>query len=482
MYGEDFDWENYFILWRFLFLVLSLLLFLLYPVVVVADLFRESDILFVPPSKASKDENRFFSLFRKNMHRPFNRAMTRFFIHIFFILNVILSLIDPLDEGEGGDWSFYDVITPLFFTSFFIDHIIELVKQRWKFLASFWNLYCLSYEFLFVVGFGLRGHGFYMLRQENNNDNRAALPANHITNIGSTLYGIAAAMAIMEFMRWLIYIRSVGPMIISIIKMIKDMVIFTLIFVIILVGFGFGLYFNYHIYEEDSNSNSPTALYNYTGPLSRASTSINALFWAIMDPGEGDDGGTAFVPKNGTNDEQSYEFSHFMGIVMWAVYQVVVTIMLVNMLIAMMNTTYVSIFQDADVQWKYIKSFFRLEYLSARAILPPPFRIFFYLAKALHHKKKKNRPKSQGTDERNQARSEYYRLLWELVKRKQNYDREASSDNDFDDLRQDIKNMIDKMGNQVHQQVSTLLTRLDQLEKENEQLKKEKRSDYDGLT
>ena len=54
---------------------------------------------------------------------------------------------------------------------------------------------------------------------------------------------------------------------------------------------------------------------------------------------------------------QSLEFSHFVGVSFWAVYLGIVAIILINILIALMNTTYTKISADSDIEWKYSKSF-----------------------------------------------------------------------------------------------------------------------------
>ena len=60
---------------------------------------------------------------------------------------------------------------------------------------------------------------------------------------------------------------------------------------------------------------------------------------------------------------------------MWGLYQVIIVIILTNILIAMMTTTYTNISKSADTEWKYSKSFYQVEFLASRAILPPPFRL-----------------------------------------------------------------------------------------------------------
>ena len=80
---------------------------------------------------------------------------------------------------------------------------------------------------------------------------------------------------------------------------------------------------------------------------------------------------------NGTQSDielKSVEFSHMMGIIMWAAYQIIVVILILNILIAMMNTTYSDVWQNKDEEWNYSKTFYQVEFISNEAILPPPFR------------------------------------------------------------------------------------------------------------
>ena len=109
-----------------------------------------------------------------------------------------------------------------------------------------------------------------------------------------------------------------------------------------------------------------------------------AMFWLLFDPGQPD---YVAIKKCGiegfscdNTDEKlqigqvSLEFSHWIGYAMWACYQGITVILLINILMAMMNTTFSKIWQDADTAWKYSKSFYQVEFLDSRAIFPPPFR------------------------------------------------------------------------------------------------------------
>ena len=219
--------------------------------------------------------------------------------------------------------------------------------------------------------------------------------------------------------------------------------------------------------------------------MDSASSTFSALFWRFFDPGELDAVG---IKRNYADQEiailkeemgadpnnidatknleekiaegtQSLEFSHFVGVSFWAVYQGIVAIILINVLIALMNTTYTKISEDSDIEWKYSKSFMYAQFLPTRAALPPPFRWFYYLACFARWVKKKT--KKQTIQSRNTLeKQKYFRLLTKLIKTKMQLDIEDSIEDDFDDLRKDFKNVVN----------NDVVKELEFLKKKNEEL------------
>ena len=124
---------------------------------------------------------------------------------------------------------------------------------------------------------------------------------------------------------------------------------------------------------------------------------------------------------------------------MWAVYQGITIILLINILIAMMNTTYNIIWSSADTQWKYSKSFYQIQFLFPREALPSPFRVLYYLAKFLYKIRQRGESKTVGNSDQF---PKYRDRLREIVKGKVHADFEDSIEDDFSDLRQDLQNFV----------------------------------------
>ena len=69
------------------------------------------------------------------------------------------------------------------------------------------------------------------------------------------------------------------------------------------------------------------------------------------------------------------EFTRFWGLLMFGSYSVCNIIVLLNMLIAMMSTSYTNISMKADVEWKFARSKLWISYFQEGATVPPPFNM-----------------------------------------------------------------------------------------------------------
>ena len=53
------------------------------------------------------------------------------------------------------------------------------------------------------------------------------------------------------------------------------------------------------------------------------------------------------------SEDFSLEFSHIAGIFIWISYQIIMTVLMINILIAIMNTTYSEVWKSAESEWKF---------------------------------------------------------------------------------------------------------------------------------
>ena len=84
---------------------------------------------------------------------------------------------------------------------------------------------------------------------------------------------------------------------------------------------------------------------------------MSLLFWRVFD-GDFSDAEVYHIVGNQT--EVDLKFSHLMGVTFFAVYQGITVIIMMNILIAMMNSTYSKVWENADKEWKYSKTFYKV--------------------------------------------------------------------------------------------------------------------------
>ena len=149
-------------------------------------------------------------------------------------------------------------------------------------------------------------------------------------------------------------------------KVMEDVLYFLLIFAIIIVSFSIGLWAMFKPFQRVHDSNH-TLYYIDSEKLTENKGFrgiISFLFWRIFDGDFSD--AEVLVNKNHTmyNETQfsigkqfSLEFSHMTGLAFCAVYQGIMVILVINLLIAMMNTTYIKVWENADREWKFSKSY-----------------------------------------------------------------------------------------------------------------------------
>ena len=82
------------------------------------------------------------------------------------------------------------------------------------------------------------------------------------------------------------------------------------------------------------------------------------MFWRIVFA---DDPNSADIERtNATDNNISSAFSHSMGRVIWGLYQIIVTILMLNILIAIMNTTYAKVWTNFDQEWKSQRTYYQV--------------------------------------------------------------------------------------------------------------------------
>ncbi|XP_024921725.1 short transient receptor potential channel 6a isoform X2 [Cynoglossus semilaevis] len=173
--------------------------------------------------------------------------------------------------------------------------------------------------------------------------------------VSEGLYAVAVVLSFSRIAYILPANESFGPLQISLGRTVKDIFKFMVIFILVFLAFMIGMFNLYSYYLGAKQNDAFTTL----------EESFKTLFWAIFGLSEV----RSVVINNG------HKFIENIGYVLYGVYNVTMVIVLLNMLIAMINSSFQEIENDADVEWKFARAKLWFSYFEEGRTLPVPFNL-----------------------------------------------------------------------------------------------------------
>uniref|UniRef100_A0AAX7UZJ1 Transient receptor ion channel domain-containing protein n=1 Tax=Astatotilapia calliptera TaxID=8154 RepID=A0AAX7UZJ1_ASTCA len=173
--------------------------------------------------------------------------------------------------------------------------------------------------------------------------------------VSEGLYAVAVVLSFSRIAYILPANESFGPLQISLGRTVKDIFKFMVIFILVFLAFMIGMFNLYSYYLGAKQNDAFTTL----------EESFKTLFWAIFGLSEV----RSVVINNG------HKFIENTGYVLYGVYNVTMVIVLLNMLIAMINSSFQEIEDDADVEWKFARAKLWFSYFEEGRTLPVPFNL-----------------------------------------------------------------------------------------------------------
>ncbi|VDD82693.1 unnamed protein product [Mesocestoides corti] len=197
--------------------------------------------------------------------------------------------------------------------------------------------------------------------------------------VSESLFAIANIFATLK----LVYIFKVspqlGPLQISLGRMVNDIIKFFCVYILVLIAFAFGLNQLYWFYaHERANScqgvrfslaEGMKDVYEYCITRGRYLTNLfeiaQSLYWSAY----------GLIDLTNFNLEYPHSFTEFVGKLIFGAYSCIAFIVLLNMLIAMMNNSYQQIWEQADIEWKFARSKLWISYFAEGSALAVPFNL-----------------------------------------------------------------------------------------------------------
>uniref|UniRef100_A0A8D2L006 Transient receptor potential cation channel subfamily C member 5 n=1 Tax=Varanus komodoensis TaxID=61221 RepID=A0A8D2L006_VARKO len=368
------------------------------------------------------------------------------------------------------------------------------IKEMWdggfnEYVHDWWNLMDFAMNSLYLATISLKIVAYV---KYNGSRPREEWEMWHPTLIAEALFAISNILSSLRLISLFTANSHLGPLQISLGRMLLDILKFLFIYCLVLLAFANGLNQLYFYYEtsasEEPNNCKGIRCEKQNNAFSTLFETLQSLFWSVF----------GLLNLYVTNVKARHEFTEFVGATMFGTYNVISLVVLLNMLIAMMNNSYQLIADHADIEWKFARTKLWMSYFDEGGTLPPPFNIipspksFWYLCKWIHKQLCQSQdPESDQKHENLKTFTErhadnliqnqhYQEVIRNLVKRyvaamiRNSKTNEGLTEENFKELKQDISSfryeVLDLLGNRRPQRrsYSTSSTEVSQKDDANE--------------
>ncbi|XP_069495499.1 short transient receptor potential channel 4 isoform X1 [Ambystoma mexicanum] len=326
------------------------------------------------------------------------------------------------------------------------------IKQMWDggfqdYIHDWWNLMDFVMNSLYLATISLKLVAYV---KYNGRRRREEWEMWHPTLVAEAVFAIANIFSSLRLISLFTANSHLGPLQISLGRMLLDILKFLFIYCLVLLAFANGLNQLYFYYEtNDTKLCKGIRCEKQNNAFSTLFETLQSLFWSIF----------GLINLYVTNVEPRHEFTEFVGATMFGTYNVISLVVLLNMLIAMMNNSYQLIADHADIEWKFARTKLWMSYFEEGGTLPTPFNIipspktlwylFKWIRKQVCKKYIRRKPESFGTIGRRAADNlrrnhQYQEVMRNLVKRyvaamiRDAKTEEGLTEENFKELKQDI--------------------------------------------
>ncbi|CDW55245.1 transient receptor potential gamma protein [Trichuris trichiura] len=269
------------------------------------------------------------------------------------------------------------------------------IKQLWdlgyhNYISNMWNILDFITNTLYVATITLRVIAYMWVENELKRPETShlgrMLPRRYWnewdpTLISECVFATANIFSSLKVIHMFTINPHLGPLRISLGRMIIDIVKFFFVYTLVIFAFACGLHqlFRYYSWMRKSECQRSGGLfpsedslleYRHTchpkfSSFSNLFVTVETLFWSIF----------GLVDMDTFRLKEPHRTTEWFGKTMFGTYDVISTIVLLNMLIAMMSNSYQYISNQADVEWKFARSKLWIEYFEETGTVPPPFNI-----------------------------------------------------------------------------------------------------------
>ncbi|KAM7374498.1 hypothetical protein PAMP_007151 [Pampus punctatissimus] len=245
------------------------------------------------------------------------------------------------------------------------------IKQMWDggfqdYVHDWWNLMDFVMNSLYLATISLK---IVAYTKYSGSKPRNQWEMWHPTLVAEAVFAIANIFSSLRLISLFTANSHLGPLQISLGRMLLDILKFLFIYCLVLLAFANGLNQLYFYYEtkalDEKGKCKGIRCVEQNNAFSTLFETLQSLFWSIF----------GLISLYVTNVDADHQFTEFVGATMFGTYNIISLVVLLNMLIAMMNNSYQHIADHADIEWKFARTKLWMSYFEEGATLPAPFNI-----------------------------------------------------------------------------------------------------------
>ncbi|XP_065366954.1 transient-receptor-potential-like protein [Calliphora vicina] len=412
------------------------------------------------------------------MRKPFMKFLIHASSYLFFLFILILvsqradddvirmlgsermkkQLAEQQLRQRGQGPTKLEMLVVLYLFGFMWEEVQEIFSVGIRnYLRNMWNFIDFLRNSLYVSVVCLRTFAYIQQATEIARDPQMAyVPREQWNDFDPQLIaeGLFAAANIFSALK-LVHMFSInphlGPLQISLGRMVIDIVKFFFIYSLVLFAFACGLNQLLWYFADLEKSKCyilPGGQADWAGHsdscmkwrrFGNLFESSQSLFWASF--------GMVGLDDFELTGIKSY--TRFWGLLMFGSYSVINVIVLLNLLIAMMSNSYAMIDQHSDTEWKFARTKLWMSYFEDTSTLPPPFnilpsvkwliRVFRKSSKEIDRKRSKKR---QAKEQENAYDSIMRSLVWRYVAaQNRKFEDNPVTEDDINEVKSEISTM-----------------------------------------
>uniref|UniRef100_H2ZES2 Transient receptor ion channel domain-containing protein n=1 Tax=Ciona savignyi TaxID=51511 RepID=H2ZES2_CIOSA len=332
------------------------------------------------------------SMVARTMRSPFCKFATHGMAHAQFLMLLVLNCIDRVEwfkssppfaflihqtseHGRHTEFNWCEVFIMLYTAGLLWNEVTELWDDGPRnYVVQLWNILDFFLLVILITSFvaSFISHQNASIAQNKWDEifgQNATLIECNVSNdrshwIGSDPQLIAEALyslgIVLSFTR-ICYILEVsekfGPLQISLLSTVGDIIKWCGIFFMIFGAFLLGLFNLYSYYGK------PEA--KTTKAFTTIEETFITLFWSLF----------GLADYRGVEVKYDHQWTRIVGYQLYGAYNIITVVIMLNMLIAMINRSYSDVQVDSDLEWKFARAKLMMSYFDNGNVLPVPYNL-----------------------------------------------------------------------------------------------------------